>query len=70
MTKTLVMTKPDLDGYRETHDGKYYIIYLAGRCGIYQIGKHTDQGSIHLEDVRGFRNARQRLVEIMQEASK
>jgi hypothetical protein len=62
----LVLTKPDLDGYRQTHDGKYYIMYFAGYCGLYQIGKHTEQGSVHLEDVRGFRQARQRLIEIME----
>ena len=64
-----LLTKPDINGYRQTHDGKYYLMYLLGACAVYQIGKHTEQGSVHLEDVRGFRNARQRLIEIMQEAN-
>jgi hypothetical protein len=66
-----VTTKANLDGFRTTHDGKYYMYSTYGGSQlIYSIGINTENGSVHLEDVRGYSKAVKRLREIIQEASK
>ena len=45
----------------ETHDGKYYLFgeYLGGHSKVrYSIGKHTQQGDVHIDDVYGLQKAR------------
>ena len=74
MSKSVVGL-PNLRGYRETHDGKYYIIpndrahVMGANKFIYSIGMNTEEGSIHIEDVKGYKESIQRLREIIQEAS-
>lgn len=50
-----------------THDGKYYMVgeYNGSRVR-YRIGKNTEQGSIHIEDVIGFRQARKYLQQLIE----
>jgi hypothetical protein len=46
---------------RETKDGKYYMFgeYVDGNSKVrYSIGKCTEQGDEHIEDVLGYRQAR------------
>ena len=52
-------------GYRETLDGKYYLLYLGETSKTYQIGRNAPTGNEHLEDVQGFNNACKRLNEII-----
>jgi hypothetical protein len=64
-----VTTRADQSGYRTTHDGKYYMYSTYGGSQLnYSIGIHTENGSQHLEDVRGYRQAVKRLREIIKEA--
>jgi hypothetical protein len=46
---------------RETKDGKYYMFgeYVDGNSKVrYSIGRCTEQGDEHIEDVLGYRQAR------------
>lgn len=63
-----VTKRPDQVGYRETHDGKYYMFPIyQGSKQLYSIGKITGQGNEHIEDVKGYKEAVKRLREIISE---
>lgn len=52
----------------ETHDGKYYLYgeYSGGSSLVrYSIGKRTPQGDEHIEDIKGLRQARAFLKELL-----
>jgi hypothetical protein len=53
---------------RETKDGKYYMFgeYRDGNSKVrYSIGRCTEQGDEHIEDVLGYRQARAFLKDLI-----
>ena len=53
---------------RETKDGKYYMYgeYVDGNSRVrYSIGKRTEDGDVHIEDVIGYREARTYLKQLL-----
>jgi hypothetical protein len=74
MNRKAVVGRANLSGYRETRDGKYYIMpndrthTMGANKFIYSIGMNTPNGCVHIEDVKGFKESVQRLREIIQEA--